>query len=248
MRNALRERVRRKELYVVLGIALLVLALCGSGAATLSIDGKSITDFDNMFGIMHVISNFTACILAVVLSLNTIPREYERKTSHLVWIRGIPQSRYHLELAAANAVSSLYAAGILYAAVGVYALSEGKPGCLAGMLPGFLVLSINCVFASLLTSVLSLALPAFAAGALGLMLVLFGVFHGILDLYKNMAGGFSGAFMKASLTVIPDLNGIQKQAQNLILGRPVDIHIILTGLLAVYAVSLGLFIFKKKEA
>lgn len=248
MKNALREKIRRHELYVVVAIALVVLLLCGTGAATLSIDGKPITDFDNMFSVMHIISNFAACILAAALSLKTIPKEYERKTSCLIWIRGISQSRYHLELAAANAISSLYAASILYAAIGIYALSKEQVHCLPGMLPAFLILSINCLYISLLTSVLSIKLPSFAVGTLSISIVLLGVFHAILDLYKNMIGGFSETLIKTALRLIPDLHAVQNQAQNLILGRVLDIHEIFTALFGVYIISLGFFVLKKKEA
>lgn len=248
MKNALRERIRRRELYIVVVIALLVLALCGSGAATLSIDGKPVTDFENMFGIIHVISNFTGCVLAVVLSLKTIPNEYERKTSHLVWIRKVSQSRYHFSLAAANTASALSAMGIFYIGIALYALTKGKWSCLPAMLPAFLMVCINLVFVSFLVSALSIVLPSFAAGFLGSLAVLSGVFHGILDIYKNVIGGFSGTMVKAALLFAPDLNGIQAQAQNLIFGRKIDIHIVLTGLLAIYAVSLGFLFLKRKEA
>lgn len=248
MKNALRERIRRKELYIVVALALLVLAMCGSGAATLSIDGKPVTDFENMFGVMHVISNFTGCLLAVVLSLKTIPNEYDRRTSHLVWIRGISQSSYHLALAAANVVSSLFAAGVLYLGIAVYALTKGKAGCLPGMLPAFLIISVNLSLVSLLVSMLSIVLPSFAVGFLGIAVVLIGAFHGILDIYRNVIGGFSGMAVKAILWIAPDLNQIQAQAQNLILGKEINLHIILTGLLAVYVVSMGFFLLKRKEA
>lgn len=248
MKNALRERIRRKELYLVVGIALLVLGMCGSGAATLEIDGKPITDFDNMFGVMHVISNLTGCALAVVLSLKTIPNEYDRRTSHLVWIRGISQRRYHMELAAANVVGSLIAAGVLYLGIAVYVLSKGRADCLPGMLPGFFVLSINLALVSLFVSLLSIVLPSFAVGFLGILLVLLGVLHGILDVYRSMIGGVSGAIVKAVLWIAPDLNEIQAQAQEVILNGKANVHVILVGLLSVYVITLGFFFLRRREA
>lgn len=44
MKNALRERIRRKDLYVVMVIGLLIVLLCMSGTVTLSIDGIPVTE------------------------------------------------------------------------------------------------------------------------------------------------------------------------------------------------------------
>ena len=39
IKNAWKERMRRKELYIVVAIGILILLLCGSGSATISIEG-----------------------------------------------------------------------------------------------------------------------------------------------------------------------------------------------------------------
>lgn len=107
MKNALRERIRRKDIYVVIMIGILIVMMCMSGAATLSINGVSVTEFQMVMPlVMNVISVLGGGI-AIALSLRTIPNEYERKTSHLVWIRGVSQWKYHGQLALANIVSSV---------------------------------------------------------------------------------------------------------------------------------------------
>lgn len=247
-KNALRERIRRKELYIVAGITLLLLFLCGSGSATLSIDGKPITDFENMLGVMHIIGNFASCMLAVVLSMKTIPNEYERKTSHLVWIRGITQSRYHFSLAGANVASAVYSAAVLYLGIGVYTIAKGRADCLWRMVPAFLILCVNVILISILVSAFSIVLPAFAVGLIGSVYVLVGAFHGILEVYGSVIGGFSRILIKRLLWLVPDINGIQAQAKQLILGEGVNLHLILTGLLACYVFSLCFWILKRKEA
>lgn len=248
IQNALRERIRRKELYIVIGIACLLLFLCGSGAATLSIDGIPITDFDNMFGVMHVISSFASCVLALVMSLRTIPNEYERRTSHLVWIRNVPQSKYHLCLASANAISACMSVAVFYLGMAVYTIAKGRADCLIRMIPAFLILCINVVLISTAVSMLSITLPSFAVGTVGLVYVLAGTLHGVLDVYKSVIGGFSGGLVKALLWITPDLNGIQTQARNLVMGKTMNFHCILAGLLTVYIFSLGFFLIKRKEA
>ena len=248
IKNAFKERIRRKELYIVVAIGILILLLCTSGSATISIEGEPITSFNNMFMVMHTMMNAVGCILAVVLSIRTIPNEYERRNSHLVWVRGISQSKYHAGLSLANVLSAMLAVGILYLALAFYVIANGRMDYLVRMIPAFLIVSVNVAMASLLTSVLSIKLPAGAAGAIGFIFTIVGVLHGVLEIYKNIAGGVAGAALTGILTVLPDMNGIQTQAQNLMAQEAVDVHIILVGLLILYVVSLGLFVFKKKEA
>lgn len=248
IKNAFKERIRRKELYIVVAIGILILLLCTSGSATISIEGEPITSFNNMFMVMHTMMNAVGCILAVVLSIRTIPNEYERRNSHLVWVRGISQSKYHAGLSLANVLSAMMAMGILYLALAFYVVANGRMDYLVRMIPAFLIVSVNVAIASLLTSVLSIKLPAGAAGGIGFVFTIVGVLHGVLEIYKNIVGGVAGAVLTGILTVLPDMNGIQTQAQNLMSQDAVDVHIILVGLLILYVVSLGLFVFKKKEA
>lgn len=248
IKNAFKERIRRKELYIVVAIGILILLLCTSGSATISIEGEPITSFNNMFMVMHTMMNAVGCILAVVLSIRTIPNEYERRNSHLVWVRGISQSKYHAGLSLANVLSAMMAMGILYLALAFYVVANGRMDYLVRMIPAFLIVSVNVAIASLLTSVLSIKLPAGAAGGIGFVFTIVGVLHGVLEIYKNIVGGVAGAVLTGILTVLPDMNGIQTQAQNLMAQDAVDVHIILVGLLILYVVSLGLFVLKKKEA
>jgi len=246
--NALKERIRRKELYIVVAVSLIILAFCGSDAATISVEGESVTGFESMFKVLHIIVNAAGCLLSMVLSLRTIPAEYQEKRSHLIWIRGVSQAGYHAQLAAANVVSSAIAVMILYAALIIYAVIQGAAGYIPTMIPGLLIVILNIAIISLLTSVLSIGLPSFVAGMISSICVLVGVLHGILDIYKNIIGGFSGAIVKWVLLIFPDLNGIQGQAAGLVLGKGIDFHVILKGLLTLYIISLGLWVFRKKEA
>ena len=74
------------------------------------------------------------------------------------------------------------------------------------------------------------------------------ILHGFLELFKSMVGGGSGLCIAILLRVIPDLNGLQKQAYNLIMGEKVDMHLLWTALLALWVISVGLIVFKKKDA
>lgn len=247
-KNALKERMRRKELYIVVAIAILILLLCSSGSATITIEGEPITSFENMFMVMHTMMNAVGCILAVILSIGTIPKEYERKNSHLIWVRGISQQNYHTGLALANVLSGVFAMSILYLALAGYIIANGKMNYLSCILPAFLIVCLNVALASLFVSVLTIQLPTLAAGAIGFVFTAVGILHSILNLYKNIAGGVAGTVLNGVLHILPDMHGIQRQAQNVMAQEKVDIHLILVGILTLYVISLGLFVFKRKEA
>ncbi|MBQ7094431.1 MAG: hypothetical protein IJN84_07945, partial [Clostridia bacterium] len=75
-----------------------------------------------------------------------------------------------------------------------------------------------------------------------------GVFYSLLLTLKDIIGGFGGEMVKYALKIIPNLHAIQSQAANTLCGKTVDIHIILTGLLAVYIFTAFILIMKRKEA
>ena len=187
-KNALRERMRRKELYIVVAVGILILLLCSSGTATITMNGEPITSFDNMI------------------------------------------------------------VGILYLALPVYIVANGRTDYLVRMLPSYLIVCIAVATASLFTSVLSIVFPAAVTGILGILFALGGILHGILDLYKNVAGGVAGTLLKGLLFVLPDMNGIQQQARRLMAQESVDVHLILTGLLAIYVLSVGIMVLRRREA
>lgn len=248
MSNALKERIRRKELYIVVAIGVLLILFCGSDSTSISINGEPLVSFRNMFMVMHVLIHVIGCILAVILSLRTIPKEYERHTSHLVWVRGISQVKYHSGLAAANVLATALAVGILYVVLAGYAVAKGQASYVLKMLPAYLIVAISVSLVSLFVSVLSICLPSMAVGALAVLFAGVGVLHGLLELLKSTVGGISGACISFLLRIIPDLNGLQKQAYNLIMGEHIDAHLLWTGLFALWVISLGLLLFKKKEA
>ncbi len=248
MKNALKERIRRKDIYVVVVLGMFVVMMCMSGAATLSINGVSITEFEMVMPlVMNVISVIGGGI-AIALSLRTIPNEYERRTSHLVWIRGISQWKYHGQLALANIISSLGALFILYAGVMVFAALKGEYGVLAKSIPAFLIFSVSTAAVSLFTSAVSLILPGMAAGVLCTAFMLIGTMHPILETISGIVSGAARGLLRALLFVVPDLYRTEAQAVSLLSGKTVQIHSILGGLLVLYVCAVMLYIFRRKEA
>ena len=246
--NALKERIRRKELYVVAVIGLLLVILFSSGAGTLTIGGEVVTGYHMLAPVMVVLINAISGALAIALSINTIPNEYRRKTSHLIWIRGVKQWQYHICLAIANVISSLMAALMIYSGLFWVAIIKQETQEIFSLIPAFFIMAIGICMVSLFTSLLSIVLPGMVAGVIATACFLIGIFHGILDVVKNMAGGFTETIISVILKIIPDLNEIQSQAGNLIGGKNVDAHVILKGFFIIYILTVFFFIFRKKEA
>ena len=248
IQNVLREKVRRKELYIVSVIGLLILLLFTSGSGSISVGGETITDYNVLAPILITIINVLSGVLAILLSYRTIPDEYERKTSHLIWVRGISQKEYHSKLAIANMISSYVSAGILYVGLLVFSLLKGHGEIAARMVPSFLVLLISISVISIFTSAISIVLPPVVTGLISGVLFFIGILHGILELLATTVSGFTASVLKVLLFIVPDLNRMQKQAGNLLNGNDVDVHIILVVLLTIYVISILFFVLRKKEA
>lgn len=248
MKNALRERIRRKDIYVIVAVGLLIILMCMSGAATLSIDGVPVTEFEMMMPlVLHVVSVLGGAV-AVALSLRTIPSEYERKTSHLVWTRGISQWNYHGQLALANIISSVGALFILYAGVMVFAGMKGETEVLLRSIPGFLMYAAGTAGVSLLTSALSLKLPGMAAGVVCTGVMLAGTMSPVLETVSGIMSGAPRIILRGILVLTPDLYGMESQAGDFLLGESVDVHLLLGGGLFLYVGAALLFLLRRKEA
>lgn len=246
--TALKEKLRRKELYIVSVIGVLIVIMFTTGAGQISIDGVAVTDYKMLSPIILIVINAVCCILSVIMSLSTIPNEYERHTSHLIWIRKVPQSRYHGELALANIMSGLISELILFVSAVIFILSKNRGGEIIKLLPAFLVIAVNVIIVCLMTSAFSIFLPKTAAGFISAFIALCGIFHGLLMLLKDILGGFAGGLIKVILTVIPDLNEVQAQAGNILSGSEFEIHPILKGLLFAYIFAVIIMLVKKREA
>lgn len=244
-RTAFLEKIRRRELYIVSAIGVLILLLFGTGKGALSINGIAITDYRILAPLLLTVVNAIACMLAVIMSLGTIPNEYERGTSHLVWIRKVPQWRYHGELALANVAAGLVSEAILLVPLAVLMLTNQRADQLWKLFPTYLILGINIAAVSMLTSMLSVLFPRFAAGAVASAVALAGFFHSLLGTLKDMVGGFGGELIRYLLKLIPSLHDIQAQAGNILSGGKLSSHAIWAGLLAVYGYTVLLFLLRR---
>lgn len=247
MKTALMEKIRRKELYVIGVVGLLVVLLFSSGNSSISVGGEPITGYSNLIKVLITVVNAVCGALAIALSIGTIPKEYERSTSHLILVRGISQTRYHGELALANVIGSCMAGLIMYIGIAVFSLTRGEGAAVIRLIPAYLIVCISIAFVSLLTSALTIKLPGLISGMIAVVFFLIGICHGILEMLGGMIGGFAGKVLKGLLWITPDLNGIQKQAANILAGNVLQIHSILKGLLMIYIITVLFIVWRRKE-
>ena len=71
--NTFREKIRNKTFYVVLVIGMVVMLLLTTGNSHLTINGRKVTGFEQMVPVALSIMGFVACLLAVMVSIQTIP-------------------------------------------------------------------------------------------------------------------------------------------------------------------------------
>lgn len=246
--TALKEKIRRKELYIVTAIGAFILLVFGTGSGSITINGEAVTDYKILAPILLIVVNAISCVLAVIMSLGTIPNEYERNTSHLVWIRKIPQYRYHGQLALANTFTGLISEAILFVPMFIIMMSNGRADEFLQLVMAYFIIGLNVTIVCVMTSALSIVIPKFMAGAIAAAATIVGIFSSLLAILKDIIGGFGGVMVKYALKVIPNLHEIQSEAANALCGNHIDIHVILTGLLAVYVLTVLIFVFKRKEA
>ncbi len=247
-KTAIKERIRRKEFFAVSIVGVLILLLFSSGAGTLSINGVAITDFRMLLPILLTVIQTLTLVLTTVMSAGTIPNEYERRTSHLIWVRKVSQSRYHGELMLANIASGLMAELIFFLVIGVFTVIKGQMEVLATLPMAYLIVGLSTCIAAALTSLMSCVLNPFAAGFFACIYILLGIFHEVVLLLRDLVGGTAGTIIRYMMKLVPDLNGIRNQASNCLLGESISVHILLVGMLYLYIFVMALMLFKKKEA
>jgi len=244
--NSLREKIRSKTIYIVGGIGvaiILFLALNGS----FSFDDKVLTDFHELVPMLLVMVNLFASILAIMLSLQTIPREFERKTTHLILVRGIKPWKYMFALTISNIIISIFSVFILSLSVIMYAFIQGELQVLFQILGGIFILGLNISVLSAVTSWISIKLPETITGFIGILIYFVGVFHSILSIFVKTREGFSRVLLEGLMTLVPNFAAVQKQSGQLVTGNYVDIYPLLLQGLFLYIILALTFVTFRKE-
>lgn len=246
--NVIREKIRKKMLYITTILGIIVVAIFSSGTGTLSVGGKSLSDYYVLVPVLINVLNFLNGAIALAISCSTIPQEYERRTSHLIWSRGVSQSRYHMSLTAGNVVSSWISGIILYVTLAVFAVINGYSDMLGRIAAAALFMMLYTACVCILTSALSIKLPTLFTGTIMVIILVGGALRSVLNLTAAALTGFGGAVVKRAITLIPNLAGISTQAGNLVQSKPVNAHVIIMGLIVIWLAGLLVLILRREEA
>ena len=246
--NVVREKIRRKMLYITTILGILVVAIFSTGTGTLTVGGKSMNDYYVLVPILINVLNFLNGAIALAISCSTIPQEYERRTSHLIWSRGVSQSRYHMSLAAGNVLVSWISGVILYLTLGVFAVVNGYSEMLGRIAVASLFMMLYAACICMLTSALSIKIPTLFTGTIMVIILVCGALRSALNLMTAALTGFGGAVIKRAVLLIPNLAGISTQAGNLVQERPVNAHVIIMGLIVIWIAGLLVITLRREEA
>lgn len=245
--NTFRERIRGKTFHVVVFIGMAIMLLVTTGDSNLMINGRKVSGFEQMVPVALSITGFVSGLLAVMVSLRTIPDEFERKTTHLVLVRGIKPWQYMFSLTVGNMLASLFCMLSFYVSLVVFCVAYGRPGLILPTFLCIIVMSINSLFLSAAVSVVSIRAPVYVAGVAGILVYAAGILHGVLDTLADTAQGVGAAAARILLFLTPDLSAVQQQASNTLTGAPVDPGPVLATLLLLYLVLSLTFVLFRKE-
>lgn len=242
----IKEKLRSKINYVfgLLGALLMVLISTGNG---LSINGIKVTDFEQRVPVAIAMNSFVGCITAIVISLQTIPNEIERKTTHLILSRKVERGEYMFSLSMGNIVASVMSMFALNISLFIFIALLGRVELMVSVLWSTLIMSINVIVLSAIVSALSIRIPLFINAILTLGIYFLGVFHNLLSTLTSTVEGPSGLVFGILLNFIPNFSAVQKQATSALINLSVDFYPLVVQLIFAYvAVTLSLIMFKQE--
>lgn len=246
IRAILIEKIRNKTLYIIcfLGIVIPTFLLLNGN---ITWDGERIDDFETLAPIAIVIVNFFACLFAILLSVNTIPTELERKTGDLILVRGIKFWQYIFSLTISNIFISLSSLLLLSIPLIILAFVKGSTNNLPGIIGCIVIIFFNIATLSAVTSFMSKYISSTITGFLGIIIYFLGIFHDTINTAIKVFDNIGCKVLQYILKLIPDIIQVQKQAGNILAGKDIDIHPLIAQMLYLYALLAIIIISSKRR-
>ncbi|MBP2017443.1 hypothetical protein J2Z79_000826 [Symbiobacterium terraclitae] len=237
--NVVREGLRNRSLYLLAGVGLLLmfLLLVSSGGTVRDAAGNDLlADAAGAMRVGFALAGFLGALVAVVLSMNTIPREFERGTAELLLVRPLPRWRIGAGFLVGNILSGwLFLLALvvpLFPALTVRGGGDQLPDLLLA-LPGLL---LNVALTAAVTTVLSVWLPGPAAGFLGLLAYVLGAFGPELAALLALTDAWWAPLARTALALVPPTGAVSASVlQRFAPGGLVDPRPLLGGLLYLWA-------------
>jgi Cu-processing system permease protein len=201
-RTVLLEAVRRREVYVVVAIATLLIA------AVVSLDFFGLSGLSKFYREVALrVSGFSCAITVVVLASRQLPREFQQRTLHPILARPIHRTTFLLGKLLGVVLAALFALGLFLAVFCAGTLLFG------GSIPASLLLQyalLQGVLFALLAAFcfwLSMVVNLDAAITLGALLYFGGQIFSSMTATFHQTAGAGGRILAAALTwLIPHLD------------------------------------------
>lgn len=233
--NVMRENLRNRVLYVLAGIGLLFLfvLLTGSGGRVTDADGNNLlVTADGAMKAGLAIAGVLGALVTVVLSMNTVPREFERQTIHLLLVRPIERWQLAGAFLLGNVITSWIF--LLCMSLPLFAgLSNRSSTHLFPALAGALLfLALSMATTAALTTLFSTVAAGPAAAFLGLLMYGLGAFGPELA-----ALGAKAPLTRLLVGLLPPVSGLATEAMKRFGAGATDWRMVVGGLLYLQAVA-----------
>lgn len=241
VRNVMRENLRNRALYILTGVGvLLMLALLATPSGTLT-DASGRNLLEDLSGTMRVgfaIMGLLGALVTVVLSMNTIPREFERQTIHLLLVRPVARWQLAGSFLTGNVLTAwVFLLGLSIPLFAALAVRDGSH-LMAALATALLAPLLNTAIVAAVTTLLSTRLPGPASAFLSLVLYGVAAFGSTLANLAGAADGLKGWLMQAGLTLVPPTDAVASEALKLLgTGAVIDGRVFAIGLLYLWLVA-----------
>lgn len=219
--NVVREKLRSKAIYVVasLGVVLMLLISTGDG---LSINGIKVITFEQRIPVAIALNTFIGSLVAIITSLQTIPNEIERKTTHLILSRGVSAGQYMFSLTLGNMLTAFIGMFSINLSLLAVIIILGRPDLFFITFASILMVTVNTIALSAIVSLLSIYVPFLVNALIGISIYLMGVLHNLISTFANALEGPAGKIISSIMRIMPNFASVQNQASNMLTGNAID--------------------------
>lgn len=250
--NVVREGLRNRVLYLLAGLGLLLMfaMLVGSGGKVTDAAGNNLlADAEGAMRVGFAMAGLLSALVTVVLSMNTVPREFERGTIQLLLVR--PRARWELgaSFLLGNILSACLFLLVLVLPLFPALLVRGGAAQIPQLALSILGLLLNCAVIASLTTLLSTFVPGPAAGFLGLLFYGLGAFGPELGALVGLVEAWWAPLARLGVALLPPTGAVTAEMLKLFSpGMVLDARVLLGGLLYLWAVAgLTLVGFARRE-
>lgn len=212
--SCFRENIRTRSMYILAVVGFLAVLVALSSGARVSTGGSG-NLLDTPQGAARVgvaVTGFFSALAAVMVCMNSIAREFERRTTHLVLVRPVQRWRYALEILAGNLLTSWTFLALMLIALWLGLRGRGIAVSGADFAGAGLSLAVGVAALSAVTTLFGSRMAGPAAGFLGVTAYAVGVLKDQLALLVEAHEGLVRVLVRAALAIAPPVSELSRAA------------------------------------